>query len=82
MIKEKTHKRIFELVNDLEQKWCYGSPDRRVEIGDELKILDLAIKMYRAEQEDAFQYNFNYYMAALSNILDEISEDLKNETSK
>ena len=49
--------RIFDLAEALEKQWEYGSIDGGVE--NDFKILELAIKIYRAEQEDSFQFNLN-----------------------
>ena len=67
--------RIFDLAEALEKQWDYGSIDGGVE--NDLKILDLAIKIYRAEQEDSFQFNLNFHLENITDTLDEIASKLK-----
>ena len=67
--------RIFDLADALEKQWGYGSIDGGVE--NDLKILDLAIKIYRAEQEDSFQFNLNAHLANITDALSEIASKLK-----
>ena len=67
--------RIFDLADALEKQWGYGSIDGGVE--NDLKILDLAIKIYRAEQEDSFQFNLNAHLTNITDTLDEIASKLK-----
>ncbi len=67
--------RIFDLADALEKQWGYGSIDGGVE--NDLKILDLAIKIYRAEQEDSFQFNLNAYLTNITDTLDEIKSKIK-----
>ena len=67
--------RIFDLAEALEKQWDYGSIDGGVE--NDLKILDLAIKIYRAEQEDSFQFNLNFHLENITSTLDEIASKLK-----
>jgi hypothetical protein len=67
--------RIFDLAEALEKQWEYGSIDGGVE--NDLKILDLAIKIYRAEQEDSFQFNLNTHLTNITDTLDKIASKLK-----
>ena len=67
--------RIFDLAEALEKQWDYGSINGGVE--NDLKILDLAIKIYRAEQEDSFQFNLNFHLENITDTLDEIASKLK-----
>lgn len=69
--------RIFDLAEALEKQWGYGSIDGGVE--NDLKILDLAIKIYRAEQEDSFQFNLNSHLENITDTLDEIASKLKQK---
>jgi len=74
---DKNTERIFQLAEALEKKWDYGSIDGGVE--NDLKILDLAIKIYRAEQEDSFQFDLNEHLTSITDTLDEIVSKLKQK---
>ena len=43
------------------------------------KILDLTVKIYRAEQEHSFQLNLNNHLTNITNKLDEISSKLRQK---
>lgn len=74
---DKNTERIFQLAEALEKQWEYGSIDGGVE--NDLKILDLAIKIYRAEQEDSFQFYLNEHLTNITDTLDEIVSKLKQK---
>jgi len=67
---KKTIKEILELETYLIEELS------DIEINPE-KILDLAVKIYRAEQEDSFQFNLNAHLANITDALSEIASKLK-----
>lgn len=67
---KKTIKEILELETYLIEELS------DIEITPE-KILDLAVKIYRAEQEDSFQFNLNAHLANITDALSEIASKLK-----
>jgi len=74
---DKNTERIFQLAEALEKQWEYGSTEGGVE--NDFKILDLAIKIYRTEQEDSFQFDLNAHLTNITDTLDEIVSKLKQK---
>lgn len=67
---KKTIKEILELESYLIEEFS------DIEITP-AKILDLTVKIYRAEQENSFQFNLNNHLTNITNTLDEIASKLK-----